>query len=124
MSLTHRIDPFIDRERSTVVNDLSSAGCVAGIGLVQRPQAIRYLGSGKPSVTDGNAALLFLDDCSVPGPAASELQRPKRRRVTLAMRRFFLADRQYVARENPYYWLYRATCSLWTRKPRNADDIE
>ena len=33
MSLTHRIDPLIDRERSTVVNDLAvGAGCVAGIG--------------------------------------------------------------------------------------------
>ena len=41
MSLTHRIDPLVDRERSTVVNDLSSAGCVAGVGLVKRPHAIR-----------------------------------------------------------------------------------
>ena len=124
MSLTHRIDKFIDRERSTVVNDLSSAGCVAGIGLVQRPQAIRRPHSGKPSVTDGKAALLFLDDCSAPKPASSELQRPQRRRFTLAVRRFFLGDRQYLWRDNPYYWAYRATCSLWPRKSRNANAIE
>ena len=34
MTLTHRIDPRIDWERSTVVNDLVSSGCVAGIGSV------------------------------------------------------------------------------------------
>jgi len=124
MSLTHRIDKFVDRERSTVVNDLSSAGCVAGIGLVQRPQAIRRPDSRKPSFTDGNATLLFLDDCSAPKPASPELQRPQRRRLTLALRRFFLGDRQYVCRDNPYYWAYRATWSLWPRKPRNENGIE
>jgi hypothetical protein len=124
VSLTHRIDKFVDRERSTVVNDLTSAGCVAGIGLVPRPQAIRRPDSGMPSVTDGNVALLFLDDCSAPKPASSELQRPQRRHLTLVMRRFFLGDRQYLCRDNPYYWAYRATWSLWSRKPRNENGIE
>jgi hypothetical protein len=124
MSLTHRIDKWVDRERSTVVNDLSSAGCVAGIGIVPRPQAIRSPDSGMPSVTDGNAALLFLDDCTAPKPASSELSEPQHRRVTLALRRFFLGDRQYLCRDNPYYWVYRATSSLWPRKPRNENGIE
>jgi hypothetical protein len=124
LSVTHRIDPAIDRERSTVVNDLSSAGCVAGIGLVPRPQAIREPGRGKPSVTDGDAALLFLNDCSGAKPAGPDLQEPQRRRLTLAMRRFFLEDRQYMARNNPYYWAYRATCSLRERKSRGVDAVE
>jgi len=124
MTLTHRIDKFIDRERSTVVNELSSAGCVAGIGSVERPQAARLPGSGKPSVTDGNAALLFLDDCSDPQAATADLQRLQRRRFTLALRRFFLGDRQYLWRDNPYYWLYRATSSLWSRKPREEESVE
>jgi hypothetical protein len=124
MSLTHRIDPFIDRERSVVVNDLASAGCVAGIGLVKRLHAIRHPASGKPSVTDGDAALLFLDHCSGPKAASPDLQRLRRRRLTLAMRRFFLEDRQYLARDNPYYWAYRAAWSLWARKPRSVDVIE
>ena len=124
MSLTHRIDKFIDRERSAVVNDLLAAGCIARVGLVQRPQAIRRPDSGKPSVTDGDAALLFLDDCSAPKPESPDLQRPQRRRLTLAMRRFFLGDRQYLWRDNPYYWAFRATSSLWTRKPPNAADTE
>jgi len=124
MSLTHRIDRFIDRERSAVVNDLSSAGCVAGIGLVERPQAARLFGSGKPSVTDGNADLLFLGDCSASQAATPELRAPQRWRVTLALRRFFLGDRQYLWRDNPYYWAYRVTSSLWSRKPRDEEPAE
>jgi hypothetical protein len=124
MSLTHRIDPLIDRERSSVVNDLSSAGCLAGIGLVERPHAIRHPHSGKPSVTDGNAALLFLDDCSAPEPASSESQKPQHRRVTLATRRFVLENRQYLTRGNAYYWTYRTACSLRARKSQSADGSE
>jgi len=122
LTLTHRIDKFVDRERSLVVNDLTSAGCVAGIGLVPRPMAVRLPGSGKPSVTDGDAALLFLSDCSGSRLANSEMQKLQRRRFTLAMRRFFLADRQYLWRDNPYYWAYRASRSLRERKSQNAAD--
>jgi len=91
---------------------------------VPRPKAVRIPGSGKPSVTDGDAALLFLNDCGGPQLADSEMQKLQRRRFTLAMRRFFLADRQYLWRDNPYYWVYRASRSLCTRKSRDAADIE
>jgi hypothetical protein len=124
LSLTHRIDPLIDRERSTVVNDLASAGCVKGIGSVERPHAIRSRESRKPSVTDGNAVLLLLDDCSGPQPPSSELEKPRHRRVTLALRRFVLETRQYLTRSNPYYWLYRGAFSLWARNPATAWDDE
>ena len=116
MSLTHRIDPMIDRERSTVVNDLSSAGCVAENGWVERPQAVRTPENGKPSVTDGIAVVLFLRDCSRSRPADSPLPRPEHYRVTLAMRRFILEDRQYLLRDNAVYWVYRAGCTLWAKK--------
>jgi hypothetical protein len=119
MTLTHRIDPFIDRERSTVVNDLTSAGCVAAIGSVERPQAVRQFGSGKPSVTDGRAALLVLNDCPVPQLPISRLHEPQHRRVTLALRRFVLESRQYLMRGNPYYWMYRVGASVLVRKPEN-----
>jgi hypothetical protein len=124
LTLTHRIDKFVDRERSVVVNDLTSAGCVAGTGLVPRPRAVRLPGGGKPSVTDGDAALLFLSDCGGSELANSDMERLQRRRFTLAMRRFFLADRQYVWRDNPYYWAYRASRSLCERKSRNASEVE
>jgi hypothetical protein len=124
LTLTHRIDKYVDRERSMVVNDLTSAGCVAGIGLVPRPKTVRPPGSGKPSVTDGDAALLFLNDCGNSQAVNSDMQRLQRRRFTLAMRRFFLADRQYLWRDNPYYWAYRASRSLYVRKYRNAPDVQ
>lgn len=124
LTLTHRIDKFVDRERSMVVNDLASAGCVAGVGLEPRPTAVRLSGSGKPSVTDGDAVVLFLNDCGGPQLADSEMQKLQRRRFTLAMRRFFLADRQYLWRDNVYYWVYRASRSLYQRKSRTASDVE
>ena len=124
LTLTHRIDKFVDRERSKVVNDLASAGCLVGIGSVPRPKVVRLPGSGKPSVTDGDAALLFLGDCGGTQLVNSDMQKIQRRRFTLAMRRFFLADRQYLWRDNPYYWAYRATRSLYERKSRNASDTE
>ena len=118
MSLTHRIDPTIDRERTTVVNDLSNAGCVAENGLVERPQAIRTPEIGKPSVTDGNAVVLVLGECSGSQPPSPDLPKPEHYRATLAMRRFILEDRQYLLRDNAVYWVYRAGCTLWAKKPQ------
>jgi len=121
MSLTHRIDPLIDRERSTVVNDLLNAGCISKMGLVERPQAVRLADSGKPGVTDGNATVLFLNDCSAPAPPTSEVPVLQHRRITLVTRRFVLEDRQYLVRGSAFYWIYRAGCSLWARKFQSAD---
>jgi len=117
MSVTHRIDPLVDRERSTVVNDLLSAGCVDGIGSVDRPGAVRAPGSGLPSVTDGKVVVLFLQDCSPPDPAGPNLEEPRRNRLTLATRWFFLEDREYLLRGNIYYWTYRAAAAILKRKP-------
>lgn len=118
MSLTHRIDALIDRERSTVVNHISAAGCAAGLGVVERPHAVRRPDSGRPSATDGNAVLLLLGDCSTPEFKGSELRKPQRRRVTLAVRRSILESRYYLTRGNLYYWTYRAVSLL---RKRNSD---
>lgn len=115
MTLTHRIDPFIDRERSTVVNDLMSAGCVSSVGSVDRPQDVRLPGRGSLSVTDGRATVLFLRDCSVPRTQFATLQEPHRNRAALAMRAFFLEDREYLLRDNIFYWGYRGASSLLRR---------
>jgi hypothetical protein len=120
MTLTHLIDPLIDRERSTVVNDLVSAGCVAGVGSVERPQAVRLPGRRLPSVTDGNAVVLFLQDCSIPGPVSPGLQEPRHSRATLVVRSFFLENREYLLRGNVYYWGYRAAYSALRKKHQTA----
>ena len=124
MSITHRIDPLIDRERSTVVNDLVAAGCVAGIGTVDRPGAVRTPGSGMPSITDGKAVLLYLQDCSAHNPASRDLEEPRHNRLTLASRWLFLEDREYLFRGNVYYLAYRAATSLLKRKsePLSPED--
>lgn len=112
LSLTHRIDPVIDRERTTVVNDLVSAGCVAQFGFVDRPRAVRLPGNRKPSITDGDAVVLFLQDCSATQYADSDLQEPRHNRASLFLRHFFLENRQYLTRGNVYYWVYRGGVAL------------
>jgi hypothetical protein len=122
LTLTHRIDPLIDRERSTVVNDLVSAGCVTGVGSVERPEAARLPGSSKRSVslTDGDATVVFLENCGAPKPVNSDLQEPRHSRVTLAVRNFFLENREYLERGNIFYWGYRGASSLLRRKDQTA----
>lgn len=115
LSLTHHIDPVIDRERSTVVNDLVSAGCVAQIGSVERARAVRPPNGGKPSTTDGDAAVLFLQNCSAAPQENSNLQEPHRNRATLLLRHCFLEDRQYLTRDNAYYWVYRGAVALFRK---------
>jgi len=125
LTLTHRIDPLIDRERSMVVNDLVAAGCVSGVGSVERPQAARLPGTRQPSMTDGNAAVLFLQNCVVPKAVNSGLQEPRHSRVTLAVRNFFLENREYLERGNVFYLGYRAADSLLRRKDQTAShDVE
>ncbi len=120
LTLTHRIDPLIDRERSTVVNDLVSAGCVTGVGLVERPQAVRLPGSGEPSVTDGNVAVVFLENCGTPSSVSAQLQEPRHSRLTVAVRSFFLENREYLERGSIFYWGYRAAYSVLRRKDQAA----
>ena len=120
MTLTHRIDPFVDRERSMVVNDLVSTGCVSGVGSVERPEAVRLPGNGQPSVTDGDATVVFLQDCEVPKPVNSDLQEPRHRRLTVAVRNFFLENREYVERGNIFYLGYCAASSVLKKKDQTA----
>jgi hypothetical protein len=118
MSLTHHIDALIDRERSTVVNDIVTAGCTAGNGLVERAHAARNADGGSPSVTDGRAVVLFLRDCSTLQSEGAELRRLQRRLVTRAVRRSMLESRYYLTRGNLYYWTYRTASLL---RKRNSD---
>jgi hypothetical protein len=64
----HVIDQYLDNERSKVVNDLGLTGCVTGLAMVARrwvPQDA-YNSTGDRLRTDGDAALLKLNDCSHP----------------------------------------------------------
>ena len=105
MSFTHRIDPAIDGERSKVLNDLTSSGCLAAETRVPRPAAAS-------NRSDGDLHVITLSDagCASPGATAIahiRLAKPYSAPPVLAARRFVLETRQFATRGNVYYWMYR-----------------
>jgi hypothetical protein len=64
----HVIDEHIDNERSKVVNDLVFTGCVESLDMVPRPWVPRdaYNSTGDRLLTDGDAAVLRINDCQHP----------------------------------------------------------
>lgn len=109
VSFTHRIDPRIDGERSKVLNDLASSGCVAGETRVPRPAAAS-------NRSDGDLHVVTLSDagCASPGSTAIariRLAKPHSAPPVLAARRFVLETRQFATRGNVYYWMYRGAAS-------------
>jgi hypothetical protein len=74
---THFTDPNIDNERAKIANDLAFTGCVNAVGLVSRP-AIKLGQDPKaahPILTDGNVAVIQLNDCIRPNvmPGVNEI---------------------------------------------------
>jgi hypothetical protein len=64
----HVIDQYLDNERSKVINDLEFTECVTGVNMVPRPWVPQdaYNSTGDRLRTDGNVAVLRLDDCIKP----------------------------------------------------------
>lgn len=65
---THSTDPHIDSERAKVVNDLAFTGCVAAAGLLPRAPAdlVQDPKAQRPIMTDGDVAVVRLNDCIHP----------------------------------------------------------
>jgi hypothetical protein len=65
---THSTDPNIDRERAKIVNDLAFTGCVNAAELVLRPAAdpVQDPKAEHPILTDGDVAVIRLNDCVHP----------------------------------------------------------
>jgi opacity protein-like surface antigen len=83
----HVIDQYIDNERSKVVNDLMFTGCVESLDMVERPWVPRdaYNSTGDRLVTDGEAAVVRLNNCdhphttpTPPAPAPNRTERATR----------------------------------------------
>lgn len=108
----HKIDSEIDFERAKIVNDLLFAGCSSAVGYVQ-PAAERQ---DTGITTDQRIAVLFLNPCTddqrYPGP--NGLKTPATWIVRLS-RRLVLESRNYLVREQPYYWGYQIL--RWRRWP-------
>lgn len=120
LSLTHRVDEFLDSERSKVLNDLSAAQCLRSLTMLDRPAL-----SG--DATDGKLAIatIKLCDASAANPdALVTLQRPRNRMPMRVARRLVLETRQYVTRGNAYYWAYRGVrkAVVGLRPPHSRKD--
>jgi hypothetical protein len=103
----HKIDPEIDSERSKIIDDLSFAGCTPPGGYVsyetEPPKS-----SDNDIVTDNRAAVLSIrtctDDQDYPGFAGMKGPGSWLAKIS---RRLILETRNYLVREQPYYWGYQ-----------------
>jgi len=105
LTLTHRIDREIDRERDRVLADLSFAGCVNSSTTAPRPDLAR---NNAKLATDGALHIAETKTCSKPvsaPPAFAAAKKPRLGKVVL--RRAILEARHYVIRGNAYYWTFR-----------------
>ncbi|QOY87626.1 LssY C-terminal domain-containing protein [Paludibaculum fermentans] len=118
MSYTHRIDPYIDRERHKVVEDLSFAGCVEDDDLIDRPDF-----SDEPYgriSTDGRMAVVRLKACTptVDLTAASQIPPQRIRPSARLLRRFILENRHAIIRGNLYYLAFQGINSFRKHRQR------
>ncbi|MBS1877724.1 MAG: LssY C-terminal domain-containing protein [Acidobacteria bacterium] len=111
--VTHRISPYVDAERSKVVNDLAFGGCVDHVSYLDRPEARSESGIH----TDGKLAVVFLrNGCEETEYPSMEMPNPPHARLARIVRRMVLEGRQYVLRGNAYYWSYRMIALPWTQR--------
>jgi len=77
----HVIDEHIDNERAKVVNDLVFTGCVNSLDMVARPWVPRdaYNSTGDRLLTDGQAAVLVMNDCKNPRTTPHTIAKPPER---------------------------------------------
>jgi hypothetical protein len=117
LEFQHKIDSDVDTERAKIVNDLLFAGCSSSVGYVQ-PSAAGYKQNSGIS-TDQRIAVLLLSPCAndqrYPGP--NGLKTPATWIVRLS-RRLILESRNYLVREQPYYWGYEIL--RWRRWPLSS----
>ena len=117
-SFTHKIDNRIDLERAKIVTDLVFAGCSQAPAQVERPDAAALSGhDANALVTDGAVAVLGLQSCTAPAYLDdSPAPLPSRNKLKRFTRRFFLETRNYLVRENLYYWGYRLIERKWSKQ--------
>ncbi|MBS1835200.1 MAG: LssY C-terminal domain-containing protein, partial [Acidobacteria bacterium] len=122
LSLTHRVDLRIDRERNILLNDLNDADCMEGMQWLDRPALQSRSRSGNAlRITDGGMAVVKLHGCIGPDLPAWTHKKPNVAR--LFARRIVLETRHYITRGNPYYYAFRAVrWSAFRKVPPPGDD--
>jgi LssY C-terminus len=114
MTVTHKIDPNLDRERGKIATDLGFAGCAVPLGYARRPEAVRSPAEGNPVSTDGRIEVFQLQECDASNADPATLP-DHSRRVTKLIRRTVLETRQHLLRENIYYYGFQAVKGLAER---------
>lgn len=110
---THSTDPGIDSERAKIVNDLAFAGCLDAAALLPRASAdlARDPKAEYPIVTDGDIAVIRLNDCIRPNVMAGVDERyglQQRGRASRAL----IALRDDLIRSNIFFTTYNTFRSL------------
>ncbi len=113
MHVTHASDGEIDNERAKVVNDLWLTGCVSEASILHREHLKVQEPAGLPINTDGDVAVLKLNDCHTPLPSwIAGSKAPSVRSYPLS--HIFVAIGNDLAHSNPAtlgYMLTKATLS-------------
>ncbi len=123
---THRIEAQIDRERNKIINDLTFPGCSDPAGFVERPDVPREWSPEAGIATDGRIAVLRVHDCQTTRQyAAMDQPKPVGPLFARMVRRVVLETRNYVQRENAFFWTYRAfKWSLAARRSQAQASID
>jgi hypothetical protein len=103
MRLTHATDPRIDNERAKVVNDLNFTGCLESATLLARDSSDALDQLPRSIVTDGDIALVRLNDCRNPRPMPAVNFGPGRH---CRFVRGLVALRKDIARSNLIFLAY------------------
>lgn len=113
MRFTHKIDPRIDREREKVATDLRFTHCSAAPAYIATPTTYR-----NPAVeTDGRLALLISERCET--PETTEIPpRLAGNKMTRFTRRAVLETRNYIERDNAYYWSYQIVAAAYRSRQK------
>lgn len=105
MTFSHQIDRHIDPERDKIITDLSFSECSGSAAFFNGSEDSPAYKSGQVT-TDGRVAVLAARSCTAsvdidnePAPPGNKLSRLTRRAV--------LETRNYLLRDNAYYWGYR-----------------
>jgi hypothetical protein len=105
MTFSHQIDRDIDPERDKIITDLSFSGCAAGPAFFDGSDDSSVYTSGQVT-TDGRVAVLAARSCVAPSNSDEEQVLPGNK-LTRLTRRVVLETRNYLFRDNAYYWGYR-----------------
>ncbi|MDQ2843182.1 MAG: LssY C-terminal domain-containing protein [Acidobacteriota bacterium] len=112
IAFTHKIDRNIDVEREKVSTDLTFAGCGTASSL-HMPANVST-NQDERVTTDGQITVLATQPC-IAEDDSEHSPKPPGTRLTRLTRRVVLEARNYILRDNTYYWVYRIirSRSLW-----------